>query len=253
MIEEFKKYVANFNMNLDGIKRKYNHSIRVMNLSIKYAKRLNYTESEIELAGIIGLLHDIGRFEQYQQYQSFNDEETFNHATYGAKILFDEGLITKFTNRKEDYDLIRFAIENHNKLKIEPTNNKRYLTFAKLIRDIDKLDIVYLSGYLKEMKYEKCYDKISINVIKTIKNHKSVNRKDLENENDTNAMTFAFAFDINNDIVLKELKRNFYYFYSTINHDNIFDDIYKEIINYINERIDTNVRQKIWFQRSRKE
>ena len=50
MIEEFNKYVNNYDMNLYGISRKYNHSIRVMNLCRKYAKKLNYSDSDIDIS-----------------------------------------------------------------------------------------------------------------------------------------------------------------------------------------------------------
>ena len=59
MLDEFYNYVSNYDLNIGAIKRKYEHSIRVMNLSIKYAKLLGYNDDDIELAGIIGLLHDI--------------------------------------------------------------------------------------------------------------------------------------------------------------------------------------------------
>ena len=119
MLEEFDRYISNYDLSIDCLKRKYNHSIRVMNLSVIYARLLGFNIDDIVLAGVIVLLHDIGRFEQYAKYKSFNDYENIDHADYGVKVLFDEGLIKKFTNRVKDYDLIRYAISNHNKLKIE--------------------------------------------------------------------------------------------------------------------------------------
>ena len=56
--------------------------------------------------------------------------------------MFEDGLIKNFWNNTDDYEVIRFAIENHNKFAIEKTDNKRALMHAKLIRDTDKLDIM---------------------------------------------------------------------------------------------------------------
>ena len=245
MLDEFYNYVSNYDMSLDGIKRKYEHSIRVMNLSIKYARLLNYSEDDIELAGIIGLLHDIGRFEQYSKYKSFNDYDTIDHADYGVKILFEDKLIEKYTKRKDDYDLIKFAIRNHNKLDIEKISNNRYLKFAKLIRDVDKLDIVYLTGYLGEYRCVANGDYISDKIKKCFVIKKSINRKDILNNNDNLAVSFAFVFDINNDIILKEFRQNIYYFYKRIGGINIFRDIYNCVIRYIEERTDGYVREEI--------
>ena len=61
MNKEFEKYIKNYDLNNKEIKKKYLHSYRVMNLSKKYATLLNYNKHDIELATIIGLLHDIGR------------------------------------------------------------------------------------------------------------------------------------------------------------------------------------------------
>ena len=238
MIEEFNKYVNNYDMNLYGISRKYNHSIRVMNLCRKYAKKLNYSDSDIELAEIIGILHDIGRFEQYQQYHSFNDRETFDHAEYGVKLLFEDGLITRFTNRVSDYDLIKYAIENHNKIEINECNNEKYVKFAKFIRDIDKLDIIYLCGYLGEFNCVSNDDLISDKVMNCLKENRPIKSEDVLNNNDFLAMFFGFVFDINNDIVLKEFKQNIYYFYKKIGGTSIFKEVYNIVCNYIDERID---------------
>ena len=49
----------------------------------------------------------------------------------------------------EDRALVRFAIKNHNKKAIEPTEDARSLLFAKMLRDADKLDIYrVLAPYL---------------------------------------------------------------------------------------------------------
>ncbi len=245
MLEEFSDYVSNYDMSVDAIKRKYEHSIRVMNLSVKYARLLGFSDEDVELASIIGLLHDIGRFEQYTKYQSFNDYKTFDHALYGVKILFKNNFIRKFTDRVKDYGLIKFAIRNHNKLEIEKCNSKRYLKFAKLIRDVDKLDIVYLAGYLGEIKSYANGDLISDSVIDDINNNRLVNKRNILNHNDNIVVYYGFVFDINNDIVLKELKQNLYYLYKRVGGRNTFKEIYDKVIKYVDERIEENAREEI--------
>ena len=236
MIEEFKRYVSDFDINLDGIKRKLSHSIRVMELSRKYALELGFDNQDVELASIIGLLHDIGRFYQYQTYHSFNDFDTIDHADYGVKILFEDGLISKFTDRVDDYDLIKFAIENHNKLKIASTDNYRYIKFAKLIRDVDKLDIVYLLGYLGEYEANSNDEDISQKVVDDLLNNRPVDRRNEVSINDRIAVTFGLVYDINYDVVLSEIKRNYYYYYKRVNNSK-FKIIYDNINKYIDGRI----------------
>ena len=40
MLEEFEKYISKYDLNDENIKLKYNHSLRVMKLSEKYALTL---------------------------------------------------------------------------------------------------------------------------------------------------------------------------------------------------------------------
>ena len=49
MLEEFTKYVNNYDMNDENIRLKYNHSIRVMELSHKYAQILGFNDEDIYL------------------------------------------------------------------------------------------------------------------------------------------------------------------------------------------------------------
>lgn len=241
MVEEFEKYVNNYDLTKEKIILKKNHSIRVMNLCVKYAKKLGFNDEDVSLAKVIGLLHDIGRFEQLKEFNSF-DDSNIDHADLGVKILFEEGLIKNFWNNKEDYKLIDFAIKNHNKMKIEKTTNERYLKFAKLIRDIDKMDIIYLLGYLSELDTKPSNDLINPKIINSIKNHELSNYKDIKNINDSIALKFAYTYDINYDECLEEFKQNLYYFYKQINFDERFKEIFEIVNKYIDGRIDKYVR-----------
>ena len=143
MLEEFEKYISCYSLDESYMKLKHDHSVRVMELMGKYAKALGYSEDDIELAKLIGLLHDIGRFEQYKVFGSDIDHETVDHADYSVVQLFDKNEIKLFTDREDWYPILKFAIKNHNKREIPECNDERVLMFTKLIRDIDKLAIVY--------------------------------------------------------------------------------------------------------------
>ena len=97
-------------------------------------------QENIELAKLIALLHDIGRFEQVKQTNDFLDSNNFDHANYGVKVLFEDKLIRKFIENNEYDNIIKKAIYNHNKYKIEENLNDAELLHSKIIRDADKLD-----------------------------------------------------------------------------------------------------------------
>ena len=82
---EFIRYTENYNLQNGHIKGKQEHSLRVMEISKQIAKGLNLSQEEIDLATLIGLLHDIARFEQYTQYHTFKDMLSVDHGDLGAE------------------------------------------------------------------------------------------------------------------------------------------------------------------------
>ena len=233
--DAFDKYVNNFDLDDKDIQLKYNHSYRVADLSKKYAKLLHFSDEEVLLAETIGLLHDIGRFEQIKNYNSYDDSNNMDHADYGVFLLFEKGLIKYFWKNEKDYELIRFAIENHNKLTIPIIDDERIMKFAKLIRDVDKLDIIYIYAFLDDVKFNVSDESISKSVLDDIKSHRVVERINRNNVNNEIALSFAYAFDINNNVIIKEFIKNIEKFYSKLNSD-IFSDIFNEVDDYLKKR-----------------
>lgn len=238
MIEKFDKYVSNYDFEDENIKLKYNHSIRVMNLMIKYAELLGFSEEDIEIAKLIGLLHDIGRFEQLKVYHTYVDLKSVDHADYSIVQLFDKDEIKLFTDKEEWYPVIDFAIRYHNKKELPECSDDRVLRFANLIRDVDKLDIMYLLGVLGDLNKKINRElEITPEVKKCVFEHEAVDNKIVNNYNDRLVVQFAFVFDINNDLILKEYKEYFMAYYKQLEDDGRFKDIYEEVIKYIDERI----------------
>ena len=126
-LKAFKDYVENYNPDDEKIKLKIEHIQRVSKVAEKIAKSENLLDEDVELAWLIGLLHDIGRFEQIRLYNTFNDGKSINHAEMGIKILFEEGHIKEFIDDRKYDDLIKKAILNHNRAKIEPELNEKEL------------------------------------------------------------------------------------------------------------------------------
>ena len=143
--EEFLKYTANYDHHSDKIERKEKHSLRVVEKSDMIADYLKLNEEDRQLAELIGLLHDIGRFEQVRRFNTFSDVKSgVNHGELGAEILFKDGLIRRVVEEDKYDEIIRRAIINHNKTWIDTDLNERELLFTKIIRDADKADIMYI-------------------------------------------------------------------------------------------------------------
>lgn len=195
--EEFIKYTGNYNLQNIHIKGKQEHSLRVMEISKQIAEGLKLSEEEIELATLIGLLHDIARFEQYTKYNTFKDLKSVDHGDYGAEIL--EKDLRKYIETNDYDDIIIKAVKNHNKFKIEEGLTLKQELFARIIRDADKIDIFYESVELfwrgKEQEVEN--SKISEEVVDTIKKQSQTMRKTEESPVDNIMRVIAFIFDVN--------------------------------------------------------
>lgn len=196
---EFLKYTENYDLTNENIKRKQGHSIRVMNISKQIAIELKLSEEQIEVATLIGLLHDIARFEQYTQYQTYNDNRSFDHGDYGVKILDKD--IRKYIETDKYDDIIKKAIKNHNKFEIEEGLNEEESLFAKIIRDADKIDILYETIEIFWKGEEKTINntEISPEVMEKFEQNKLIKRD--KNKifcgMDKIMSVLAFIFDIN--------------------------------------------------------
>ena len=71
----FREYIKNYDLNYGKIALKVAHILRVSSISKRIAIALNLNEEDINLAELIGLLHDIGRFEQIKQYNLKGSEK----------------------------------------------------------------------------------------------------------------------------------------------------------------------------------
>lgn len=96
VINAFAEYVRNYDPSDEKIKLKIDHTYRVAGLCQRIAESLDLSEPDVDIAWLLGMLHDIGRFEQIRRFGTFNDVQSVDHAEFGADLLFKEGLIRKF-------------------------------------------------------------------------------------------------------------------------------------------------------------
>ena len=248
--KEFIKYTEKYDLSDVNIKRKQEHSIRVMRISKRIAEGMKLTQEEIDIATLIGLLHDIARFEQYTKYHTFKDAESIDHGDLGAEILKKD--IKKYIETDEYDELIQLAVKNHNKYKIQEGLTQKQEMFAKIIRDADKLDNfrvkekenfenIFPSKYNPEtINYEVVSSKVYENFMK----HKCIKLGDRETQIDYWVCVIAFIFDLYFDVSLQYIKEKGYVdiLVDRIQYKNDItkkqmEDIRKCAKEYVNNRI----------------
>ena len=239
----FDEYTSNYDMLDPEINYKYYHSYRVMETMKLLATKLNLNDEDIQLAKVIGLLHDIGRFEQDKLYDSFKDGK-FDHGDYGVRVLKETNMLDKTNINKFDYEVVYKAVDNHNQFKINDGLTERELFFAKLIRDADKLDILYALGNKDILELKQDDKEINANLEATFFKKQSGNVNDVISLNDSLIIQFGYIYDINFKETLEIIYKEKYYdkIYERINRKDIFKKYLDYTNKYIEERIDNNVR-----------
>lgn len=214
--KEFIKYISNYDQTNPHIKRKRDHSLRVMQISEKIATEIGLNQEQINLASLIGLLHDIARFEQIKKYNTFKDSISFDHGDYAVKILTEDNYIRNYISDDKYDNIIKTAIKNHNKFQIEEGLQNEQLLYTKIIRDADKLDILYQGTYLSWLDIKSNIEKAQITPqeITSFIEKRTVNREKDLNHTDKFIkrvlITLGFPFDINFGISFQILKQTDY-------------------------------------------
>ena len=140
----FEAYLDEYDRADDKIHLKIVHTYGVVDAAEDIARRMGLGEEDVQLAKVIGLLHDIGRFEQIKRYNTFNDAQSVDHANFGADLLFKEGLIDTYVDGFHDdkYGIIvENAIRNHSAFRIDERLDDYTVMFCNILRDADKVDI----------------------------------------------------------------------------------------------------------------
>ena len=208
-----KRFVTDDEEVMQGIRIKMIHTGYVTAIARELAQELALDQHDVQLAEIMGLFHDIGRFRQYSIYKTFNDAQSEDHADLGLKVL-DEEMPYLAELTAEDAELVRFAIRNHNKKEIEPVADKRKLLFAKILRDADKLDIYrVLSPYLapdgvdKAPKFIKAdaSQLVSPDFVRDFAEGKQADYHRLRTHGDRKLVRLMWVYDVNFSWTLRKM------------------------------------------------
>ncbi len=248
--EVFLEYVEKYDASNPKISRKIEHTLRTTDVARKIAEGLNLDKEDVELASLIGLLHDIGRFNQIKKFDTYNDSISLDHAGESNRILFEEGNIRKYIKDNKFDEIIKTAIWNHNKAKIEESvTEERTLLHSKIIRDADKTDIYEV--FEREDKgwglynYEKIGQySISDEVYNEMKNCRQIDRRILTNELEWYISNLSYTFDYNFNPGLEIIKEKDYIRHmiskienKTEENEKKINEIQEVLLNYIDKRI----------------
>ncbi|MDO8301881.1 MAG: HD domain-containing protein [Sedimentisphaerales bacterium] len=219
----FDSYVASFygpdtfaNANL---KLKEDHSRRTVGEMSYLAQSLGFNDNDAALAEAIGLLHDIGRFEQFAIHRTYNDGRSENHCLLGRKVLRDKHILAGLDQL--DMGIIETAVEYHGAKELPPGMTGRRLLFTKLIRDADKIDIyeVMIPNYKKYVADPKNFHleiefpqtgQCSPDVVEMVLKGERVDYRKLKTMDDAKLLQMGWVYDVNFRATLRRIKERRY-------------------------------------------
>jgi len=212
--KEFIRFVDTYDLTNEKMNGKKYHSLRVMEISTKLAREENFSEEEIEVATLIGLLHDIARFKQYTEYQTFKDQDSFDHGNVGVEILERDNYLRKFIETDKYDNIIKLAIKNHNKFAIEGGLKEEQNKFCKLIRDADKIDIfhIVINSLANQEKEEMEKSRLNPDIKREFDDRKIISKKNYKKIEyaDNIIHLLGFIFDLNYKSSFKIVKEQKY-------------------------------------------
>ena len=216
----FDNYVANFygddefvNANID-LKEK--HSRRTCGEIMYLAEEMDLSDNQKLIAETIALFHDIGRFEQFLRHRTYNDPRSVNHCLLGLEVLREKKTLDGV--EKKEREIIEKAIECHGLKELPADLNGDCLLFSKLIRDADKIDVLYVvTKYYKEYIKDPQAFKLEIElpdrpdysdkVVEKILKGRQIAYDDLRTLNDMKLCQLGWVYDVNFTATLKRIKQ----------------------------------------------
>jgi len=223
-VERFKHWFAEYTRRFLGedeyvnahLRLKQEHTSRTCEETLSLAEQLALDDSQKQVAEVIALFHDIGRFPQFAKYGTYCDGRSVDHCRLGVEVLAEEGLLT--TLRREEKEWIETAVENHGRKSLPAGLRGQALLFAKLIRDADKLDIlrIVISNYRVHLQNPVKFSfeielpdepRYSPEVLDAVMNGRLVDYQDLRTLNDMKLCQLGWVYDMNFAAGLERLRQ----------------------------------------------
>jgi len=243
-VTQFHSEEPHFQKNIE-VKREHSYRVHANMKTLSSSLRLSQKQSAV--AEAIGLLHDIGRFEQFRRYHTFNDKVSVDHAELGVSVLKELNVLKG--GAKADREWIFTAITWHNKKALPDDLSDTERLYCTLIRDADKLDIWrVVTDYYCQMDHQTNntlqldlpdtpgYEPVNV---EHIRRHEMVDLQDLKNLNDFKLLQVGWVFDLNYAASLTLLKQRNYLtpLFASLPDDESMRELRKEVENYIEKRL----------------
>jgi hypothetical protein len=205
----FSQYVTTFYSSSGEQQRnillKEQHTHRVCQEIAGLGQDLGLSDSDLLLAHITALFHDLGRFEQWRQYGTFRDDQSENHALIALRVLDEQKVLAELL--PEEQKLIQQAIRYHNVQHVPEMDDPKAVRLTRLLRDADKLDIwrVFLDHFYSPLDQQNSSVEWNLPetpgcsrvILSDLSRQQISSLLSVQNRNDFKLLLLGWIFDIN--------------------------------------------------------
>jgi len=248
----FAGYVDGFYGNDDyidaNLKLKEIHTEYVCREARFIAEKAGLGESDVLIAEAVGLMHDVGRFEQFQKYQTYADRKSVDHSELAVEIIEKENVLAELD--AADKEAIIVAVKLHSQIRLPENLDENTLLHCQIIRDADKLDIyrVLLEKYKMHLADPEGFrlelehpddDYYSEEMIESLMNEKQIDYGQLRTLNDMKLLLLAMVYDINFRPTFAKIKEQGYLqeIIDMLPDDDRIAMIREKVLSYIDDAI----------------
>jgi len=223
-VENFKAWFDNYVAHFYGddefvnahLKLKEEHSRRTCQEMMYLAEQLNLSDNQKRIAEVIALFHDIGRFEQFVRYRTYNDPRSVNHCLLGLEVLRQKKVLEEVEEKEREF--IEKAIEYHGLKELPRNLDGDCLLFSKLIRDADKIDVLYVvTEYYRQYQDNPQAFKLELElpdepgysdeIVEKVLRGQQIAYNKLRTINDMKLCQLGWVYDVNFTATLKQLRQ----------------------------------------------
>ena len=242
---------------LDEVDLKIEHTYRVRDRCREIAESIihgysdstrsvyGFSDRDVEIASVIGLLHDLGRFRQALMFGTMDDRITGNHGEMSADIFTHD--VPKTGLNKKEIQIITDALRYHNVYKLPAVLTKKgaalNLLFTQIVRDGDKLDIFKFYASKENNTEGRAFRFImsegegdySPDMLAGVLKAKNLKVSGIRNKKDRKLMQVSLVYDMNFDYSFRWMLKKDYLAHITGVANGSADDVMQRVYDYATE------------------
>ena len=149
----FYDFIKSYDLSNSNLLRKMIHSYEVARNCFEMASRNGMNVKERNFCCLMGLFHDIGRFKQWEIYQTYDDAKSVDHGELSYDILDEFDCCTLFDLTEEETYILKEAIKFHT--KPYKGDNEKIKAFNYILRNSDAFsNVLSTASGMQQMTVE---------------------------------------------------------------------------------------------------